>query len=346
MKKCPTCDKTFDDNLKFCQVDGTALVDGDPPPDPFKTMVQSQADLPAEVTDQATPAPGPAGEEDAEEVVLEVPDNEEDPMKTMVVTGDTSANVGAEARDAIPKEAERDSGESDDELELSPPKPPKFKEPDLSPPDLGGDEVASAPDPVAVPDPDPTPAVPPPSPFAPADDSESDVTPSAPIPSPLDKSMPPGFAPPSTPPFDPGEPVKAEKVASAAPPTEGSSIDLPDEISPPPAPVGEWKAQDIGGGVSAEVSDPPTEGQNKTLAIVSLATGILSMTLCCGIGIIPGLAAVVTGFMAKGKISQSPEEYGGGTFALIGMITGVLGTIIFIGIMIFQIFFGALANFL
>lgn len=26
MKKCPTCDRTFDDSLKFCQIDGTPLV--------------------------------------------------------------------------------------------------------------------------------------------------------------------------------------------------------------------------------------------------------------------------------------------------------------------------------
>ena len=63
MKKCPTCEKTFDDALKFCQTDGTPLVEitentiddpyktivagkdeissSIPPPDMFKTMVAS-----------------------------------------------------------------------------------------------------------------------------------------------------------------------------------------------------------------------------------------------------------------------------------------------------------------
>ena len=38
MKQCPTCDKTFDDAMRFCQSDGTPLV-ADEPLDPYKTMV-------------------------------------------------------------------------------------------------------------------------------------------------------------------------------------------------------------------------------------------------------------------------------------------------------------------
>ena len=46
MKRCPTCDKTFDDNMRFCQADGTPLVD-DVPIDPYKTMVATPADIAA-----------------------------------------------------------------------------------------------------------------------------------------------------------------------------------------------------------------------------------------------------------------------------------------------------------
>ena len=48
MKKCPTCEKTFDDNLRFCQTDGTPLaaVEEAPPDDPYKTVVAGQNDLP------------------------------------------------------------------------------------------------------------------------------------------------------------------------------------------------------------------------------------------------------------------------------------------------------------
>ena len=48
MKKCPTCEKTFDDNLRFCQTDGTALVAADEKTtvDPLKTMIAGPGDLP------------------------------------------------------------------------------------------------------------------------------------------------------------------------------------------------------------------------------------------------------------------------------------------------------------
>ena len=39
MKKCPSCEKTYEDSMRFCQIDGTPLVDDAPPVDPFKTMV-------------------------------------------------------------------------------------------------------------------------------------------------------------------------------------------------------------------------------------------------------------------------------------------------------------------
>lgn len=46
MKRCPTCDKTFDDNMRFCQADGTPLVE-DVPVDPYKTMVARPEDIAA-----------------------------------------------------------------------------------------------------------------------------------------------------------------------------------------------------------------------------------------------------------------------------------------------------------
>ena len=51
MKKCPSCQRTFDDNMRFCQTDGTPLADDAPaaaPPapaeeeapfDPYATIV-------------------------------------------------------------------------------------------------------------------------------------------------------------------------------------------------------------------------------------------------------------------------------------------------------------------
>jgi hypothetical protein len=91
MKKCPSCQKEFPDAMRFCQSDGTPLVEvgGEvqaedllkttvvrqediasavPPSDPFKTVVASQAEKREESGD-----------------LLQLPE-EHDPLKTMVVT--------------------------------------------------------------------------------------------------------------------------------------------------------------------------------------------------------------------------------------------------------------------
>lgn len=46
MKRCPVCDRTFDDSMKFCQVDGTPLVaaGGNETFDPMKTSVSNLSD--------------------------------------------------------------------------------------------------------------------------------------------------------------------------------------------------------------------------------------------------------------------------------------------------------------
>ena len=59
MKRCPTCDKTFDDSLRFCQTDGTPLVD-DAPLDPYKTIVARPGEIAAAIPSE----PSQAKEED------------------------------------------------------------------------------------------------------------------------------------------------------------------------------------------------------------------------------------------------------------------------------------------
>ena len=75
MKRCPTCDKTFDDTLRFCQADGTPLVD-DVPVDPYKTMVATPANF-------AAASGSPAESED----VLDLP-SPSDPARTMYASED------------------------------------------------------------------------------------------------------------------------------------------------------------------------------------------------------------------------------------------------------------------
>ncbi len=359
MKRCPTCDKTFDDNLKFCQADGTPLVD-DKPADPYATMVGSRADFqippkeepkvaevpkaaeppkpvePPKAPEAAAPAPNPVDSQASDkEDILEVSSADDfDPMKTMVAGKDTSASVKVDPKD-LPK------AETKSSTPPKSPEPPKFDSPDVDAPDLtdalGEADKGKESGELEIAD------TPPPSPF---DSKSVGDAPSAPIPSPFDHSMPPGYAPPSTPPFDPSEPVKAEKVGSVKKeikkPVPGIAAST-DDWAPPPAPINK-SSIDIGG--DSPSGDAAGEGKNKTLAMVSLICGVLSMTICCWIGIILGPAGIVAGFMARGKINENPNQYDGATFALIGMITGGIGVLAFIGVFIFNVFFGALANFL
>jgi hypothetical protein len=117
MKRCPTCDKTFDDNMRFCQSDGTPLVD-DAPVDPYKTIVAGSGGF------------GAASSSSQADDVLDLPSSN-DPAKTMYASEDEiRAEMSARDEQVI------------DIPPLVEPEPPKFSEP--SPPpspfsrDLGG----------------------------------------------------------------------------------------------------------------------------------------------------------------------------------------------------------------
>ncbi len=358
MKKCPTCDKTFEDSLKFCQADGTPLVDDKPPVDPYATMVGNQADFqipPKEEPKESVPSvPETVDSQEDSGDVLEVPEDEIDMMKTMVAGKETAGSIKVDLPDG---DLELESDDLTAETAPPMPEPPKFADPDVSPPEFTGvlekPEEDEVPEEVEVPDePDVSEVVsvakdtPPPSPFTPPAaertkprevSGELTDKPSIPIPSPFDMSMPPGYAPPSTPPFDPTEPVKAEKVGASP-----ARFDAPkhepvqaDAWSPPPSPVEEWKGQEIGENTPFDTPPVGAAGTSQTLAIVSLALGALS--LLCGFGLLTGIPAIITGYMARNKVKDSPGEYGGATLALIGMILGVLGTIIITAVTILYV---------
>jgi hypothetical protein len=121
-----------------------------------------------------------------------------------------------------------------------------------------------------------------------------------------------------TPPPPPGSPLPPPPGAPVPPPPGG--------FAPPPAqpynPV-------IGGAAQ----------QQNGLAIASLVCGILTMVLgfCCGfVGLIPGIAALVTGYLGLRKA----DEMGGSGkgMAIAGMVLGGIGLVISL---IFAIFVGA-----
>lgn len=288
--------------MRFCQTDGTPLVE-DVPVDPYKTMVASSDEIAAAMN----PPLSNSGVSKADDEVLQLPPDS-DPKKTMYASEEEIRKEMASVEEPI--------------VELPPlaPEPPKFSEPSLSPPSFG----------------DAKPASPPPSPFATESSSNQpasgDLTgdpfqkTTPPIPSPFDNPKPSTYEPPSDTASGPEiksftEPKISEPIAAAA-----------------SAPVQNWESKEPM--QNAPIGSAPA-GQNKTLAIVSLVAGILGLTLCCGT-ILPSLVAAVLGFMARGKATKDPSNYGGAGLALGGIITGILGVVISIAYLIFVFFLGGM----
>ena len=343
MKRCPTCDKTFADGMRFCQTDGTVLVDDAPAADPYKTAVSNQSEIPVPPVDpfKTMVASPPTFAKDDDDL-LQLPE-EPDAMKTMLVSQDELKS--SEAKD-VPK------------LDLPPspynPSAPLI-EPSPSPSSFGdlGQEASSPKPSGTIPNDatamdsgsfqENTPSQFDSKPFqndfsqkSPYDNQEN-----KPIPSPFQDSMPPNYQSPYTSPFDePKSPInQSEPMFGGHPepmsqsPFGQSPFGQPEpfnqpmqqaEWTPPPAPVSEWQNQNLGANTPFQ---PPVtgQGQNQTLAIVSLVCGILG--LCCGF---LGIAALITGYMAKNNVDTNPAEYGGRGLAVAGMILGGISIVLFI----------------
>lgn len=92
---------------------------------------------------------------------------------------------------------------------------------------------------------------------------------------------------------------------------------------------------------------PPlhVQPQNKSLATASMILGIISITigwLC--FGPISAIASIILGGVALSQIKKTPDLVGGKQMAVTGVITGSLALVVWIGLMIFYIFIGVLAN--
>ena len=126
MKKCPNCQKTFDNDKRFCQIDGTPLVDAietvQEDENPFKTVVMGQQppfSAPSEDPMKTTVISADSKDDD----ILQIPEVF-DPMKTMVVSEPIKFDKPAD-----PPKVEEPS--------ISTPEIPKFNEPSLTPPSFG-----------------------------------------------------------------------------------------------------------------------------------------------------------------------------------------------------------------
>lgn len=255
MKKCPACEKEYPDSMRFCQTDGTLLVEkvDETPIDPYKTVVGNQDDIaaampPLDPFKTMVASPPPKAEED----LLQLPD-EFDSLKTMVVSHE-------ELKAELPSEKKEDATPLDlpplaqyaPSAPLIQPKPkpssvavppstppvaPPENNPFSSPPKSDDsaaskqeDNVSSAA--TAIIDKNDVPPTPL-SPFQskPFENDFSGNSPygnqeNKPIPSPFDLSMPPGYLPPSMNPFGDQNP-SSPPVKDFSEPNSPSPFDAP-----------------------------------------------------------------------------------------------------------------------
>jgi len=367
--------------MKFCQTDGTLLVADAPPADPYKTVVGNQSDIAAAIppldpfkTMVASPPPK------AKEDVLQLPE-EPDMLKTMVITPEELKKELKETNDVPsldlppPVPVVEPKAETPDDL---PPAPPKPGELALSPPNFNDSPVLPKPsetsstDATAVIDVK-SPPENAPSPFdskpfqndffaqSPYGNKENNA-----IPSPFDKSMM-GYQPPPAPSVEAPKPPMVQEVeppysSGFQEPSNPSPFEPPSplgqaepfnqplqqtEWTPPPAPVSEWGNQELGANTPFQ---PPgaSQGQSQTLAIVSLALGLIGIlaiiptlifTLCGIFPIALGLGAIITGFLARSRAQQKPDEYTGSGLAIGGMATGAISLLVPIAIIIIALLF-------
>jgi hypothetical protein len=345
--------------MKFCQTDGTVLIDDAPPAaDPYKTVVGNQSEIasaipPLDPFKTMVANPPKAVEED----LLQLPD-EQNSLKTVIVSQDElRGGLKASEADDVPK---LDLPPSAPLIEPKPasqsdfaPAPPRFDEPFSSSPNFG--DVSSSesglPKPSETNTGDATAIInlnsPPdnaPSPFdsKPLPNDFSTQSPygsqeNKPIPSPFQDAMPPSYQPPSASPFDAPTPPPFKKVEPMFGGGQESANQSPFQ---PPSPFGtaepfnsqmqqtEWSPppapvsewQNQDLGANTPFQPPPAaSGQDQTLAIVSLVCGILGI-LCCGL--FTGIPALITGYMAKNNVDSNPNQYGGRGLAVAGMIMG------------------------
>lgn len=367
MKRCPTCQKTFDDDKRFCQIDGTPLVadavEQAEPNDPYKTVVGGQPFTPPSNVPNDPMKTMVVDSKSKDEDILQIPEVF-DPMKTVVASNPVKKDVPPSPLNEPIKE----------------PEPPKFNEPSLSPPSFGNlsssadKETPKFNEPPKFESPFSSPASELPkqdSPFAsPINEPPKFGSPFSNEPPKFDapfgsgnQDNAPSYEKPKEEQFPPSKEHTAP-LGEKKDPFHNSAFGLPqiplekahtpsnqtfnpppvqqNDWTPPPAPVASWQNQEIGSNTPFNPPVAGVEGQNKTLAIVSLVCGVLSC-LCC-FSIITGPAAVVTGYIAKGNIEKNPAEYGGRGLALGGIITGAIGVVITIILIVLQVFFGLLGS--
>lgn len=124
-------------------------------------------------------------------------------------------------------------------------------------------------------------------------------------------------------------------------PYAGGGYQQPPAYTPPfqPEPYG-YPMQYGAAGVPAQT--------NNGLALTSMICGIAGLALMffCGIGFLPAVAGLITGFIARNQINQSGGVQGGSGMALTGIITGAAAVGLSILFIVLYLGFGLLGTIL
>lgn len=111
-------------------------------------------------------------------------------------------------------------------------------------------------------------------------------------------------------------------------------------MQPPPPPAG-YPQQPVPYGQPYGLPDAPNSLLSMILGIIGL---VLSFLGCCGIFVVVpaglGIAALVLGFNARGKINAAPGQYGGSGKAMTGIITGGIAVALAVLLLILSLALG------
>lgn len=350
MKKCPTCEKTFDDSMRFCQTDGTPLVNvvEEAPEDPYKTIVAPKDEIAASIPPDdpfKTMVGGSMAKPETSDL-LQLPE-EFDPMKTSVVSPDElreqlAANSAQRDSTSAAPPIDSSSPLELDDLNVSssaPPELPRFSEPILDPPEPGSMSSGRSSDSTPQNEPFSYGSEPPPPELSPSgwtpvsnetpasqnpfDSSPFDRQDSA-IPSPFGDA-PKSFDTPSAPPYKEPEPpptmmggnpfdqpVSLGKQESQSPNQSLNPSSARNDWAPPPAPVSEWQNQNIGQNTPFQ---PPAAGAG---AGAGASQTLALASLICGVLAFIGLAGLFVPFVSFVCFGLVP------LLGLAAIITGVL----------------------
>jgi hypothetical protein len=352
----PIAEAPADDPLKTTVVRQEDIFSSIPPADPFKTMVASSdttddsgdlLQLPEEFDPMKTMVVAPIAKDSpkVDPPKPEMPKFESIKDEIQAETPSSPFSGFSQPDEPLPSAPE---DRSTDPTFLQP-EPPKFNEPSLSPPSFGD---LSAKDDAE----DDLPATmiqnswdagnTPPSnwsdsPFSKPEDKPASSpfgqTPQSPFESPSSPfdASPQSYDAPKN--IDPPKPTYQEpppmqfgsgqsQFDQANNQSFGNQPLQQNDWNPPPAPSAGWQDQGLGAQTPFQ---PPVamQGQNQTLPIISLVFGILSV--CCYIGPITGIVALITGYLGMKNANADPNQYGGKGLAMAGMIVGGIFFVIY-----------------